>query len=229
MTAWILAALLACGSSTPEPASDAPAASEPAEAAPPSAAKKKRKGKRKAKGKQTTEETASDAITQDNWKSHPEIKKIRERVNQINKLENHGELWHAMGYSFAKGCGDKGITKVEMVTAFLDDSSGGQTEASRFVTVESQGDIGRETTAYYDESGSPLFAASVYTHASAESVMVSRVYYKEGKVLFTPDVEQTSENSGPKDDAVLASLVQPAVADAQSAFFALRNECMALE
>ena len=217
---WQMAAmwvgLMACGGSEEVPAEpEAPAAEAPAPVEEAPKAPKKAKAGKAQKG---------EPVTEENWKEHPEIRKIRKMVNQINKLEAK-EGWDEMSYPFTNDCGDIGIQKVSMVSVSLPDG----TEARRFFTEAGQGDISRETTSFYGADGKPIFAMSTYAHASAESKQLSRVYYKDGAVLFQPSDEQKGPNAGPEDDVPLTDRVQATVDEAQAHFFKVRNECQDLE
>jgi hypothetical protein len=169
-------------------------------------------------GADAAEEADPNAITADNWKTHPKIKRVRRAVSQIKKAAKTPS-WTEMNHSFEDHCGEQGIHKVGIGHPEESDS------VLRFHIVEGQGDLSRETTAFYSEEGQAIFAMSTYSNSSAESTQLARVYYAAGEVLFVPAVEQTSDKAGPTDDTTLEELVLLTADAARARFFEVAKMC----
>ena len=91
--------------------------------------------------------------------------------------------------------------------------------------IEIVGDISRDTKIFYDAKGDARFIMSEYTHSSAESNYLSRAYYKNGTLLYSPQVEKRSEKSGPRDDQKAEELVILKAKEAEQKFFSIAGEC----
>ena len=157
-----------------------------------------------------------EPINNENWKQHPDIKEIRKLVSGYLSPESKVNV---MSHTFDDMCGEKGILKVGLAYP------GEGEPLAYFLLIETMGDVGRETKVFYDSKGDVRFVMSEYTHSSAESIYVSRAYYKNGGLIFSPQPEQTSENSGPKDEKKAHDLVILKATDAEQKFFAVAGEC----
>ena len=132
-----------------------------------------------------------EPINNENWKQHPDIKDIRTLVSGYLSPASKVEV---MSHTFNDMCGEKGIVEVGLAYP------GEGEPLAYFLLIEAMGDVGRETKVFYDSKGDARFVMSEYTHSSAESIYVSRAYYKNRGLIFSPQPEQTSEKSGPTDD-----------------------------
>ena len=162
--------------------------------------------------------TLDSPITQENWKTHPRIVAIRKQVAMLEKGMDGGR-----GYTFEDHCGDRGI-----YSAKLHPFHPSETDVydAKYHMVDGNGDIKRDTMVYFDPEGRPLFATSIYAHSSAESKSISRQYYHEGKLIFTPEVElQAGELGGPADPEKLADLVPASSVDAFLKISATARDC----
>ena len=155
-------------------------------------------------------------INNSNWKQHPDIKEIRTLVSGYLSADSKVNV---MSHTFDDMCGDKGILKVGL------GYPGEGEPLAYFLLIETMGDIARETKVFYDAKGEARFVMSEYTHSSAESNYLSRAYYKNGALLFSPQAEQKSEKSGPQDDKKASDLVIAKAKDAEQKFFAIAGEC----
>lgn len=197
------------------PASDAPA--KPAKST-----KSAKGGDKQAKSPRSSAGTkagaAPDAPTASNWKSHPTIVSIRDEVTTINQSANERRF-----YEFSDFCGEEGIMKVEL---FATEHQGAYRKYN--LLEAGLGDISRETTAYYDASdaGKVIFAVSVYSHGSAESKVIRRQYYVDGKLFFEAPAEVKESGLGaPTDDTAMAELVPMTQADAFRKQSSIAGKC----
>lgn len=163
-----------------------------------------------------TKTVKPEPINSSNWKQHPDIKEIRTLVSGYLAPDSKVNL---MSHTFDDMCGERGILKVGL------GYPGEGEPLAYFLLIETMGDIGRETKVFYDAKGDARFVMSEYTHSSAESKYLSRAYYKNGALLFSPQAEQKSEKSGPQDDKKASDLVIAKAKDAEQKFFALAGEC----
>ena len=211
----LLLTLVACGDNDAETPKNAPAKTPPAKAA--KAAPAKAAPTQNATAKSAPDAPKQEGITQANWKSHPEIVEVRELVEQIQSAMGGGG-WTTDRQKFSDGCAEQGVYEVTL------NSQMGSTYV--FTEEGGMGDISRTTTHYYDESGQARFVMSEYTHGSAESKMVSRMYLAEdGKVLFAPKPEQASKKSGPTDDMSIKDLLLAKSSDAKARHAKLVQDC----
>ena len=207
--------LTACGGSEPEEQELTP---PPEPAAEEAVAEDTKTDEAATDGADAAEDADPNAITAENWKTHPDIKAIRGAVTRIRK-KSKSPSWTAMNHAFEDHCGEHGIHKVSI--AHLEEGA----PVVQFKLVEGEGEATRETTTFYGEDGQAIFVSSTFSTGSAESTQVARAFYAEGKVLFAPPVEQTSDKAGPADDKALEDLVVLTADAAQSRFFEVAKMC----
>ena len=203
--------LLACEDSTspassPTPSPQVTMADEKATKAPPKV--------------QESQDKPLPPVTAKNWKGHSKIVEIRDLVSDIHKKQENKESgWSTEQQKFSDGCGEEFIYE----TSVWKDPKG---NVRSFSLVEGRGDIFRESTHFYDDTGKARFLMSTYVHSSAESKYLSRLYLNaDGSILFTPELEQLSKPKGPQDDTKIQDQLIPMASAAAAKHAKLMTSC----
>ena len=158
------------------------------------------------------------AITESNWKQHPGIVEIRTLVSGFSGPKRP-KRWSEMSHTFQDMCGEHGIFKIQL--SYPEEGE----PLAIFQMVEIHGDVSRDTKMMYDAKGNLRFLMSEYTHSSAESNYLSRAYFKNGALLYSPKVEQKSKKGGPQDEKKEKDLALLTAEEAEKKFFATAQKC----